>query len=202
MICCHLLCRGQKCQDIFLILRHDRDLGDIRAQLLHLAESADDIILIGGLEEIMVGSYDLHAGGMGARDNVFNDFIACKCFHVDHINKPGRRCLFIQFRVSIRLNGLLSAFLGCTECEKDGLIAKGRTEIFQDILYLCEIKNAVEPVDPPLHDIISDTCERSRCREDLFFCLGYDGNDDLGNAFTDLDAAYFYSFAHGNTSNY
>ena len=97
IICCHLFSSGKENQNILLVFGHNGNLGDIRAQILHLAESADNVILFGCLAEIMVGSHDLNACGMCAGNDLFDNVIPCKGLDVDQVDQTGLCCLDIEF---------------------------------------------------------------------------------------------------------
>ena len=144
----------------------------------------------------MVGSYNLHASGMRALNDLFDDLISGESLDVDQVDETCLRCGNIQLRVVSSLNRLLAALFGCAEGKEDGSIAQSSTQVFQNILNLGEIKDALEPVDTPLDEVQTDFFKGSGSGQNLFFCHADDGNDDLRNTFTDLDAADFDYVTH------
>ena len=144
----------------------------------------------------MVGSDDLNACCMGAGDDFFDNVITGKNLDVDHVHKPCPGRPNVELRVICRIDGFLPALFGCPECEQERDIAQGSAQILQDILHFRKVKSTLKPVYAPLDQIQMYVPERSRCRQNLFFCHSNDWNNDLRNAFSDLYTAHFDNVCH------
>ena len=144
----------------------------------------------------MVGCDNLDACRMCARDDLFDDLVAGECLDVDQVYKSCLCSLDVELCISLGLNGFLSAFLGSTECKQDRDISQCGAQILQNILDLCKIKDAFEPVDTPFDQIQTDILKGSCSGQNLILGHSDDRNDDLGCAFTDLHAADFDHVCH------
>ena len=83
--------RFQQGQDILGRFGHDRNLGNISAQILHLAQPVNDIVFGRGFIKVMIGANHLDAIGVSRAYDAGNGFSADEDFHINEIDQAAGR---------------------------------------------------------------------------------------------------------------
>ena len=143
--------------------------------------------------EIVIRSNDFYTICMCCLNNCFHRIISCKRFYVYKINQSCFCRILIQFYISFCLNGFLSAFFGCTECEQDRSLTKYLTKSFHCLFCLCEIENIFIPVYTPLNNIGLCRFDSFCCCKDFFSRYPNDRYTDFRDSCTNFNISYFYS---------
>ena len=143
--------------------------------------------------EIVIRSNDFYTICMCCLNNCFHRIISCKRFYVYKVNQSCFCRILIQFYISFCLNGFLSAFFGCTECEQDRSLTKYLTKSFHCLFCLCKIENIFIPVYTPLNNIGLCRFDSFCCCKDFFSCYPNDRYTDFRDSCTNFNISYFYS---------
>ena len=194
----HLLGGGQQGEHVLLALGHHGDLGEVGAQVLHLAQSVHQIGLVGGSREVVAGGHHLHPGCMGDINGGADDFIAHQGFHVHQVHIPGLNSLEVQQGIRLRLNGFLTTLLCGAEGKQQGNLAQGLPQTLKHVQHLEAVEHALKPVRTPFRHVCGDGVKGLGLGDDLLFGLANNGYTNFGDSSPNLNISHTNGI-HRNT---